>query len=741
MATPEAAIDLVVGKAAAFKGTMVVVEAILARVQGRMMGVAKAATLMLGGQIATMAGFVALHARQEEAQIRLAAVLKATGGAAELSARQLQAYATDLQKLTGVGDDVIMNTQAVLATFREIKGDIFRDAIRAILDMSAVLGTDLQGAALQVGKALNNPIIGVSALTRVGVSFTQQQIKMIKAMAEMGDIAGAQRLILNELDQEFKDVAETLGRTTAGEFRKLKEEVGDLGEEIGSALSPMLNDLQKRAKAVVGDMTDWVIANKGLIAGVAKTALGITALVAAMFALGGVFASVMGTTLATALAFYVLGLSIPFTKLKVFNVLLTLTWKGLLLVGTAAKFIAARLLALAISPLGLLLIGLAAIVTMLIKTRGEMDKAAKASERLADIWAKGRKRPRVISERAKELTKEAEMYQRLIDELKRQNEEAIPFIPSLGTFMNPQLLKAAKENIKVNEMQIIKLQGLRDKAKETVHAINELGEEEGRTAEEVQELTDALELQRALLGQGAEAALRIKLAFKGYNDEQIDTIANVHNLAAAEKELYDERERRLDDASDRSEKYAEWLDKINDRIRILQRGLTPMQVELEEVAALGVSPGSVNMARSRMEHVERLERKKALQGESDALKEQLRTKQEILVADLEQLALLRKRTDMDDETYRRRLKQLADENKEEEKKEERRLRIGYQSVAAATARIASAAMVNDPATVAAERTATHTRTAAELLRQLTALAQDDQEWRRRQRPQAASFGG
>lgn len=179
---------------------------------------------------------------QVEAETKLAAVLKATGGAAGFSLEQLKERASVMQEQLGVGDEVILQNQAILATFKEVKGDNFEAATRAAIDMSSVMGTDLKGSIVQVGKALNDPIKGVSALSEVGVSFTQAQKDQIAALVESGNIMGAQQVILQELQSEFGGAAEAAGNTFAGQLTKLQNTVGDLYEEVGKALIPILLD-------------------------------------------------------------------------------------------------------------------------------------------------------------------------------------------------------------------------------------------------------------------------------------------------------------------------------------------------------------------------------------------------------------------------------------------------------------------------------------------------------------------
>lgn len=143
----------------------------------------------------------------EQSGAKLNSVLKATGFSAGRTARQIDELGQAMADTTLFNDDEIRNTAAILATFRNVQGQVFDEALAAMLDMSQVLGQDLKSSAVQLGKALNDPILGISALSRVGVSFTQSQKDMIRTMAEAGDMAGAQGVILRELRNEFGGAA------------------------------------------------------------------------------------------------------------------------------------------------------------------------------------------------------------------------------------------------------------------------------------------------------------------------------------------------------------------------------------------------------------------------------------------------------------------------------------------------------------------------------------------------------
>ena len=198
----------------------------------------------LGGKIAVAFGGAALargafsaFAEQEKAVAKLGAVIKATGGAAGFTSKEMQEMASELQQVTTFGDESVISMQTVLATFKNVKGDEFKRASAAILDMSSVLDQDAKQGAIQLGKALNDPIKGVAALNRVGVQFTESQKKQIKTLQESGDIMGAQGVILKELEGQFGGAAEAAANTVPGALTQMGNAFGDLGENIVGALT------------------------------------------------------------------------------------------------------------------------------------------------------------------------------------------------------------------------------------------------------------------------------------------------------------------------------------------------------------------------------------------------------------------------------------------------------------------------------------------------------------------------
>jgi hypothetical protein len=214
---------------------------------GAFQAIGTAATNLAGAALSKIGDFISGSIQEasewNSAIAQTEAVVKSTGMAAGLTAQQMGDMASAMSASSGqsmFSDDAILGATNVLATFTEIKGTNFGDATQSILNISQAMGTDLQSSALQVGKALNDPVAGISALTRVGVSFTDEQKAMITAMAETGNVAGAQQMILAELNKEFGGSAQAAMGTYAGQQAILSAKMQDMQQTLGEALLPVL---------------------------------------------------------------------------------------------------------------------------------------------------------------------------------------------------------------------------------------------------------------------------------------------------------------------------------------------------------------------------------------------------------------------------------------------------------------------------------------------------------------------
>ena len=191
------------------------------------------------GALAAARKFANAAEQQIDATRKLEAVFKATGNAAGLTVQQVEKFAAARQSVTNFGDEVTLQGAAVLATFKNIREEAFFRTLTAAQDVSALLGGDLQSSVLQLGKALNDPVTGLTMLNRVGISFTKTQQETIKGLVEQGRLFEAQGMILAEVESQFGGTAEAVSRP----WQRFQNLLSDIAENIGMAVVPMFDAL------------------------------------------------------------------------------------------------------------------------------------------------------------------------------------------------------------------------------------------------------------------------------------------------------------------------------------------------------------------------------------------------------------------------------------------------------------------------------------------------------------------
>ena len=205
---------------------------------GNMSNSVKSATGYIKGLVAAYVSFktvtsivrgvIDATAQQYFVNRKLEATLIATGHAAGMSAREMSKIADELQAISTYGNTAILDMQRYMAAFRNIGGNVFRDATRAALDLAAAYNMDLNQAAMTLGRALNFPTQGLQRLERQGIQFTQAQKDLVKSLQEAGDMAGAQRVILDELAAKYGGLAVAARDTLGGALQALRETWGNL---------------------------------------------------------------------------------------------------------------------------------------------------------------------------------------------------------------------------------------------------------------------------------------------------------------------------------------------------------------------------------------------------------------------------------------------------------------------------------------------------------------------------------
>ena len=304
-------------------------------------GTAKLAAGLAGAfaaaKVADFAGDALAEARESQKVGKVTEqIIKSTGGAAKISASQMGDLAGSISAKVGMDDEAIQSGANLLLTFKKVRNeagkgnDVFNRATKAAVDLSAAGFGSIESSSKMLGKALNDPIKGITALSRAGVTFTDQQKAMIgaltsggidKALIAMGAVQDAasfkaelkvndgnvkktvasltkgwdkaklaqlqmlqegdhtveaQKLIMKEVESQVGGVAEK--SATAGE--KMAVAWGNFKESIGTALIPVLDKFLVKGEK----LTIWATENPGKLKGIGIAIAAMAGLIAAAWA-------------------------------------------------------------------------------------------------------------------------------------------------------------------------------------------------------------------------------------------------------------------------------------------------------------------------------------------------------------------------------------------------------------------------------------------------------------------------
>jgi hypothetical protein len=244
--------------------------------------VIKKAMLPATAALGAFGGFMIGAARgAEDARIaneKLGNVLSSMGWGATTD--RVSAYAEQLEKTVAVDADVIKATQTKLATFSELTktvnkaGGAFDRATVAALDMAAAGFGTAEGNAVQLGKALQDPIKGIAALAKSGVTFTDQEKEKIRTLVESNKMLEAQDMILDAIEKQVGGTAEA----SASSFDKMKFALAGVSDTFGDMLLPVIDALAPK----LAQLSAWAQENPGLMKLVAGAFVALTAAVIAL---------------------------------------------------------------------------------------------------------------------------------------------------------------------------------------------------------------------------------------------------------------------------------------------------------------------------------------------------------------------------------------------------------------------------------------------------------------------------
>lgn len=167
------------------------------------------------------------------------------GKEGEYTAGGILSMATRLAEFNkyAVKTNEVLDLSTFLLTFDKISKDSLPRATQIVIDLSRKMDTDLKGAALSVGIALDNPAEGLTRLGRSGIKFSKDEKEAIQALVDTGKAAEAQEMIFAKLEKKIggfarntQDDMDAYEGAISAAFSRIKRSVGEM---IEGALEPL----------------------------------------------------------------------------------------------------------------------------------------------------------------------------------------------------------------------------------------------------------------------------------------------------------------------------------------------------------------------------------------------------------------------------------------------------------------------------------------------------------------------
>lgn len=195
---------------------------------------------------------VAAYAEAEQSQLQLQDAFTRFPKLADTNIASLQELNSELMKKTKFDDDAIASGQAVLAQFN-LTGKQLKSVTPLLLDYASKTGQDVPSAAGKLGKAF---LGNTKALKELGINYKST-----------GDQAKDTENIIKLLSGAVGGFAEKEGKTAAGRAEILKNTFGEIQEEIGKKVLPVLmalgTFLLEKVIPAIELVVEWLVAHLG----------------------------------------------------------------------------------------------------------------------------------------------------------------------------------------------------------------------------------------------------------------------------------------------------------------------------------------------------------------------------------------------------------------------------------------------------------------------------------------------
>lgn len=210
------------------------------------------------GSVRVIKRVVALVSEQEESIAQLRAGLESTNAVSGHTVESIRAVAEEMQRTTRFSNETVESIAAIGLSFTNITGDIFPRFLKVSADVSTRMGIDLRSTAVQLAKALNDPVANLGALSRAGIQFSKDQQETIKTLWESNRAMEAQNLVLQELERQYRGSATAARDTLGGGVDALTNNMDDLTKTVGQILSPTLETLIDNLNDVTVGLTEMI---------------------------------------------------------------------------------------------------------------------------------------------------------------------------------------------------------------------------------------------------------------------------------------------------------------------------------------------------------------------------------------------------------------------------------------------------------------------------------------------------
>lgn len=215
---------------------------------------------------------------QVEAETKLETVMRQRMKSSDESIQSIKDYASALQNVGVVGDEVQLSGAQQLATFLNTE-----DALKTLMPAMNNLAVQQNGVnvtsqnMVSIGNLMGKVMQGqTSALSRVGITFTEAQEKVLK----YGNEQERASVLAQVITDNVGNMNEVIAKTDDGKIQQAKNSFGDLQEKIGGIISPLKDDfygvlgdialkLQNDVIPAIEDFAKWLGDNKDKIENVA----------------------------------------------------------------------------------------------------------------------------------------------------------------------------------------------------------------------------------------------------------------------------------------------------------------------------------------------------------------------------------------------------------------------------------------------------------------------------------------